>query len=322
MRKIRLRLWSAVLSAAMLLCAAGCTPGAGPAEPSDSAVAVLTIGTADSGGTMYPVGSAIAEVLQREDRKINVSASSGSAMNAMDVVSGEVDLALVAGDTAQAVYEEEQGRGSSLRAVGAVFFSQSNWLTAEASGAEYVHDLKGLRLGIGPEYSTSELSALAALEGVGLDREETATENCGLGAGVDKVLRGELDAIHGFSGAPVSALAELAEKLPCRVLKYTPEELDNILAGNEAFAPAVLPAGTYRGQQEDVATFGVKCLLCVDESMDEELVYRLTGDLWNSRAELGAAHASMRAMEDGDFVREELPIPLHSGAERFYREIG
>lgn len=309
---MRKRCLPLLAAAILVLCSSGC----GAPGTSSAPLTVLTIGTADTGGTMYPVGSAIAEALSSDTLKINLSASTGSQMNIQTLSEGEVDLALVSGDTAYAAFH--QAEYADLRAVAAVFTSVSNWLAPVSIGAEYVHDLSSLRIGVGPENSTTELSAQAAIKAIGLDTDSTTLVNCGLGAGTEMVLDHQLDAIHGFSGTPISSLSSLSEKTPCRTLKYTEEELDAILTSNTIYVPATLPANTYAGQTEDIATFGVKCLLCVDASMDEELVYSLTEALWNARESLSAAHSAMSVMDDGTFLYEDLPIPLHSGAEQFY----
>jgi TRAP transporter TAXI family solute receptor len=312
------RLTALVCTAVLLLGIAGC--GKTSDGPSGG-LSVLTIGTADSGGTMYPVGSAIAETLSSDTRKINVSASYGSYMNIRNLASGEIDLGLVSGDTAYDAYCDPEGSGSSLRAIAAVFNSASTWVAPVSTGATYVHDIKDLRIGVGPEGSTTECSAQAAIQALGLDETETQVFNCGLGAGTDLVLAGELDAIHGFAGQPISAFTKLTQQSSCRVLQYTEEELDRILASNPYFTPAVVPAGTYEGQTEDVATFGAKCLLCVNADMDEELVYELTKALWEARDTLTQAHPAMKDMEDGQFLYQDLSIPLHPGAQRFYEEL-
>lgn len=312
------RLIALCATALLILLPTGCR---GRSLPSTSGeLTVLTIGTADSGGTMYPVGSAIARELNQDDLKINVSASNGSSMNIQNLAAGEIDLGLVSGDAAYTAYHDPDGTGTGLRAIAAVYTSVSNWLSPVSTGAVYVHDLKGLQVGVGPERSTTELAAQAAIQAVGLNSSNTTLVNCGLGAGSESVLNGELDAIHGFSGNPISGLASLAEQVRCRVLRYTQDELDTIIAGNDYYIQAVIPAGTYAGQKQDVDTFGIKCLLCVDISMDEDLVYRLTKALWESRTALAAAHPCMADMEEDSFLYQDLTVPLHPGAERFYRE--
>lgn len=302
----------------LLFSLSGCHREYSPAGT--NSLVVLTIGTADSGGTMYPVGAAIATVLSNDFLKVNVGASSGSAMNIQSLSNGNVDLALVSGDAAyQAYYDTDSG--SDLRAVAAVFTSVSNWLAPKEQNAYYVQDLQGLRIGVGPENSTSELAAQVVIEALRLNQLDTVQVNCGLGAGTEMIINGELDAIHGFSGIPIGGLSTLAEKTSCRVLQYTPDELKSILAYNTIYTPGIIPAYTYQDQIQDIETFGVKCLLCVDASMDDELVYAITEAIWNNRELLSQAHPSMSAMEENEYLFKNLPIPLHNGAERFYTEV-
>ena len=286
---------------------------------------VLTIATADSGGTMYQVGSALAQGITGADEsiKVNVGASTGSAMNVRELAEGGVDLALVSGDVARSAYAGEgefEQPVEGLRAVAAVYSSVSTWMAPAAVGAEYVHDLEGATAGVGPQDSSSELAARAAVDALGLDSLEQV--NCSLASAPDRVDGRDLDAIHGFSGNPIPGLWELADTRPCTVLRYRWEELREILRQNSMYSLEIIPAGTYPGQETDVHTFGLKCLLCVDEGLDEDLVYELTGILWESREELAEECPAMRqAAAQEDYFYAALPIPLHDGARRFYEEL-
>ena len=104
-------------------------------------------------------------------------------------------------------------------------------------------------------------------------------------------------------------------------LGYTQEELDLILSQNDLYYPAVIPAGTYPGQSQDVDTFGVKCLLCVDVSMDEELVYSMTQALWESADIMGELYPAMSVLSDRAFLCADLPITLHDGPQRIYEAV-
>lgn len=299
-----------------------------PADEQEN-IRVLTIGTADSGGTMYPVGRAIAEVLNQyiPTLKINTGASRGSIANVEALQTGQIDLGLVSGDVAYCAYrgtEEFAGKSmTGLRAIAAVYLSESNWLAENSlDGVTYVHDLLGKRVAVGPESSTTELSARTALRVVGIDSTNTTLMNYGLGSGCTAMKAGELEAVHGMAGIPISAMEDLAKEEPCHLLRYTEEELDQILADSDQYIRVTIPAGTYTGQTEDVATFGVKCLLCVDAGMDEDLVYTITKTLQQSTQELTERHPAVAAMAQGSFACSNLPIPLHPGAQRYYEEIG
>lgn len=291
-----------------------------------SGLQVLTIGTADSGGTMFPVGNAIAQVISEHDSniKINISASNGSFTNVEWIEDGQIDMGLVSGDVALAAYsgthEFENQPVKSLRTIGAIYVSVSNWMAPESAGLTFVHDLAGKSAAIGPQGSTTDLSARIAIDAVGLNSKRTTLVNSGLGSGSVAVEDGSLDAVHGFAGIPITGLTELADTIPCRLLKYTPEELGTILSKNSFYYKTVIPAGTYPGQDEDVDSFGIKCLLCVDERMDEDLVYQITKILDESIPQLAASHDSLASLTQKGFICNDLAIPLHKGSERYYIE--
>ena len=315
----------------LLLFTAACSASSGyggantvvSAPRAQAELTVLSIGTADSGGSMYPAGAAIAGVINRRDSgiRVNVSASSGSAMNLEEIESGQLDLGLISADVANAALSSEERQDSGLRAVAAVYTSYSNWMAPSESGLTRVRDLAGKSAVVGPRDSTSALAAARALDAAGI-LARTELLNSSLGSGSQAVRDGEADAIHGFAGIPIPSLEELAGELPCRLLSYAPQELKTILAQNPAYFAAVIPAGTYPGQETDVPTFGVKCLLCADESLDEAIVYQITQILLESGEELSASFAPLAAMSEDGYLASDLIIPLHPGAEACYRDAG
>ena len=315
------------------LAVSGCrTASLASPEPSEDQPAdrlrILTIGTADSGGTMYPVGKAIAQAISQADASItvNLSASEGSVSNALAPQNGEIDLGLVSGDVAYAALNGQQEFEGApcrdLRVIAAVYPSLSNWIAPSSLGISYIHELKGRRIAIGPQDSSTALSARIVLDAAGITETNSILKNDGLGSGSEGILSGSLDAVHGFAGVPISGFSQLADAMPCTILRYTDQELDSILSENYFYYRDVIPAKTYPGQDRDVDTFGIKCLLCVDQDMDEGLVYELTSILYENAGSLGRQHPSLFAMSRDRFMYSALPIPLHPGAERFYWEKG
>ena len=309
-----------VLTGALTGCGRG---GAASSESGAGALTLLTIGTADSGGTMYQAGSAIAQVITQEDSsiKINISASSGSNQNVRLLDSGEVDLALVSGDVAYAALHGErdfQSPVEGLRAIAAVYSSVSSWTVLDGSEAVYVHDLAGSTVGVGPAGSSTELSAQAAADALSLEEQGTTLRTCGLGVGAELLKSGEIAALHGFTGIPIPSIEALSQETACRALLYTPKELAAILEENPVYFSTQIPAGTYQGQTEAIDTFGVKCLLCVREDMDDELAFQLARALWNAANRMEDYQPALADMAEEGFMDQQLTIPLHPGAERFY----
>lgn len=316
MRRGRKRiLW--ILSLAVLLLGVGCS---GDTADVPAPFTILTIGTADVGGTMYPVGRALAQTLSGDDVRVNVASSTGSVMNIRSILSGEVDLGLVAADAAYLAANDADAPAEGLRAIAAVYTSASNWIAPASLGITYVHELASGRVGIGPENSLSAKTARLSIDLLALEEHAVKAETCSLKDGAERLERGELKAFHGFVGVPSDSMVQLSEQFPCTLLEYTEEELEQILGSGGFYFRTWIPSGTYAGQTQDVATFGTKCLLCVDASMEEELAYAITCTLWENTAELEARHGALSAMRQAGFLWDELPIPLHDGAARFYRE--
>lgn len=331
MKKILVLVLCVAMIATLFACGneggnSGTTPAADAGSHNTGKTTIMTIGTADSTGTMYPVGAAVASVINDniEGVKVNVETSKGSPANCVNIQSGEVQLATIAGDTArQAVLGEGKFEGnacSDLRAICAVYTSLSNWIALESSGLKMVNELTGKNVAVGPEASTTEIAALVALEACGVTPSEKV--NLGLGDGANEVGDGVRDASHGFAGIPIGGQLSVAQTKDCVFLGYTDEELDKIVASNPSYYKTVIPAGTYPNQDADVPTFGVKCLIVVNKDMDDETAYKIAEAIATHVPDLVAGHASMTSMEDPDFICNDIPIELHPGALKYYTEAG
>ena len=107
-----------------------------------------------------------------------------------------------------------------------------------------------------------------------------------------------------------------------RILPYEAETVQELVGAYPWYCGAHLPAGTYAGQKEDVQTFGMKVLLCVRADMEDELAYQTAMALDIKGDAIAAAEPWLWAAADKEALCKELPIPLHEGAEAYYRETG
>ena len=130
-------------------------------------------------------------------------------------------------------------------------------------------------------------------------------ENCSLEQGWRELAEGKLDAVHGFVGTPAEGLVNLSQQLPCNVLRYTQEELEQILGANKVYCAAVIPAESYAGQVEEVPT---------------ALAYTVPRARGQARDTLKEEHPALAVLQEEGFLWEGLPVALHEGAERFYQE--
>lgn len=290
---------------------------------------IMTFGTADTGGSMYPAGAAVSQVWTNnvEGVKCNTQTSTGSFQNCQDVSTGEVDVAVATSDVVLNAYNgtgkfADIGKLDNLRVIGAVYTSVLSGVALKSSGLTYIHELLGKRVAVGPAASATENATLAAFGVMGIDSSNTSLENLGLGDGADSVGDGILDAAFGFAGLPIGGQLNLAATKEIQVLDMTQEEIDKVLAGNAAYIQTKIPAGTYTGQDNDANTFGVKCLIIVTADMDADLVYDLCKAMNEHTEEMAAGNALLKDMTDPSFLCTQMPIPLHDGAQKYYSEQG
>lgn len=326
---------SLILALAMVFALAACgekqpsndgnTDGDKPARGN----VIMTFGTADTGGSMYPAGAAVSQVWTNNVQgvKCNTQTSTGSFQNCQDVSTGEVDVAVATSDVVLNAYNgtgkfADIGKLDNLRVIGAVYTSVLSGVALKSSGLTYIHDLLGKRVAVGPAASATENATLAAFDAMGIDSSNTSLENLGLGDGADSVGDGILDAAFGFAGLPIGGQLNLAATKEIQVLGMTQEEIDKVLAGNAAYIQTKIPAGTYTGQDNDANTFGVKCLIIVTADMDADLVYDLCKAMNEHTEEMAAGNALLKDMTDPSFLCTQMPIPLHDGAQKYYSEQG
>lgn len=290
---------------------------------------IMTFGTADTGGSMYPAGAAVSQVWTNNVQgvKCNTQTSTGSFQNCQDVSTGEVDVAVATSDVVLNAYNgtgkfADIGKLDNLRVIGAVYTSVLSGVALKSSGLTYIHDLLGKRVAVGPAASATENATLAAFAAMDITKDNTSLENLGLGDGADSVGDGILDAAFGFAGLPIGGQLNLAATKEIQVLDMTQEEIDKVLAGNAAYIQTTIPAGTYTGQDNDANTFGVKCLIIVTADMDADLVYDLCKAMNEHTEEMAAGNALLKDMTDPSFLCTQMPIPLHDGAQKYYSEQG
>ena len=289
---------------------------------------VMTIGGADSSGTMYAAAVAIGTAFTNHIDGMNCqgSTSTGSNENALKVATGEIELGMCTGDAASNCYNgkgkfAESGAHDNLRYIGCVYASTMNWIVLKSSGYTYLHDLagKGAAVGTGPSASSTETVALLTLEAAGVtDYKGTP---CTLGDAATGVADGVYVAGAAYAGAPVSAQLTVSTTKDCVWLALDDNEINWLIEKNPAYTKSYIQPNTYTGQTEAVQTIGVKAGVICAADMDEELAYQLAKCLYENAAELVKGNAFFGDLNDVSFL-VDYTVPLHPGAERFYKEVG
>ncbi len=318
------------LLATVLALAAACGGGA-PDTTSEAEVAerhFLSIGTAPPGGAFFVVGGALAEVLDSHGGEwgwqVAAEATKGTQENLRRLALGDLDLALA---NSAITYFAVRGEGSwsEVQEVRSVMTLAPNvaLFLAPASGAvERIPDLAGRRVSVGPAGAGFEAFVGPILEAHGLTYDDFTPINATQAGAVDLLADGSADAAFLGGAVPTASITQAAAGQEIRFLPFEPEARERLTTEYPFFRPATIPAGTYRGQDEEFAGLDVGSMhLVTSADADEELVYQVTRVLWEHRAEVVERHPAGRAIR-ADNVARDAGTPFHPGAIRFYREIG
>lgn len=325
------RTLTASLAIAVSMLLAGCSVESGPAYEGPElpyAIGTIYMGTGEEGSTARKAGSGVAAVLNNTVPGIHVAqkTSKGSMVNAVNVSEGNLELALVAADVA---YDAANGENSfegekieNLRVLAACYQEVSGWAAKKDSGLTNVSELKGKVISSGAKASSTDTASELVFTVMGIDETNTEIYFDSISSSVNHIKEGTADASHAFSAVPNSAHESLANETETVFLSYTEEEIAAILEEEPRYFAAEIPAGTYQGQEEAVPTFGVKVLLCTSEEMDEDLAYEIARAMDLNGPVHTADKPFMAAIQDKEFLCNEVPIPLHEGAKKYYMEQG
>ena len=295
-----------------------------PALAADAFVNVLTGGTS---GVYYPLGVALAGNIGKAlpAAKTSVQATKASVENLNLLQAGRGEIAFTLGDSLSDAWKGDEEAGfktplKKLRGIAAIYPNYIQIVARADAGIRTLADLKGKRISVGAPKSGTELNARAIFTAAGIGYKDFAkVEYLSFGESVELMKNRQLDVTLQSAGLGVSALRDLATSVDIVVI---PIPADVVRKTNDpAYLAATIPANTYRGQTADVASAAVQNYLVTQEGVSNDTVYAMTKALWTGLDQLVAAHSAAKAI-DPKRALEGMPVPLHPGAEKYYRETG
>ena len=293
---------------------------------SASAVQFVNIATGPTGGTYYPVGSAMAKIWTDHIEGLKASAqSSGGTMNNIQLLAdGEAEAAFADGlyyDAYNGLKNYEGKPQSFLRAAVPLYPEAIHLLAARDSGIETLQDLKGKRVAVGAVGGSTMLTAFQLLRLAGLDPEkDIVPENLGHADVVAAFADKRIDASVTIGAIGIASAKETTTLGTAYLVAIPQAVVEKICGETPYFSPLTIPEGTYKNQAKAIGTFSSPNILAVHEKLDDELVYRMTKALFEHKEDLVAVSARMSAMNPESIAH--VGIPVHPGALRYYKENG
>lgn len=303
------------------------------------------IGTGSAGGTYFPIGGLIANAISNPpgSRPCDEGGSCGvpglvavaqstnaSAHNVTAIQTGQMEGGLTGAATLYFAYHGKskfEGKPKEkLRVIANLFPEDLHLVLPKDSQLESLKALEGKRVGIAQAGSGTQIAVELMLAEQGITRDNMDEAELNNSQSAERLADGQLDAYFYAAGTPVAAMIQLDNTKGMELYSFTDEEVVTSNVAVPYYVPSMIPAGTYAGVDYDVNTLAVNGILATSSDQPDELIYEITKALWNdnSRNLLDNGHAKGKVitMETALKGLEGLEVPLHPGAEKYYREVG
>lgn len=308
-----------LLAAAATLAVATTTAQAAPVF-----INVLTGGTS---GVYYPIGVALSQIYGEAipNVKTSVQATKASVENLNLLQAGRGELAFALGDSVADAKNGVEDAGfkvplTKLRAIAGAYPNYIQIVASKESGIKTLADLKGKTVSVGAPKSGTELNARAIFKAAGLTYEDMGkVQYLPFAESVELIKNRQLDATLQSSGLGMAAIRDLSSVMPLNYVSIPADVVEKI--GNAAYHSAMIPANTYDGQPEAVPTVAITNILVTREDIPDEVAYEMTRLIFENLTRLGNSHSAAKDVKLENAAKN-LPIPLHPGAERYYKEKG
>ena len=284
------------------------------AAKADTFINILTGGTS---GVYYPLGVALSKIYGEKipGVRTQVQSTKASVENLNLLQKGKGEIALALGDSVKLAWEGDAEAGfkeklDKLRGIAGVYSNYIQIVASKDSGIKSFADLKGKGLSVGAPKSGTELNARAIFEAMGMSYKDLGkTEYLPFAESVELIKNRQLDATLQSAGLGVASIRDLATSLPIEVVAVPASVAEKL---GPPYQAEEIPAGTYEGQAAAVPTLAVRNILVTHADVPEEVVYQMTKQLFENLDQMVAAHKAAKGV----------PVPLHPGAERYFKEKG
>jgi TRAP transporter TAXI family solute receptor len=328
----------ALLAATLVVLCGAATTGLAPAQE----MRFFRIGTGGVAGTYYPIGGLIADIISHPPGArpcdkggscgvpglVAIAQSSNGAVANVDAIaSGTLESGFAQSDVAHWAYTgtgiyEGQGKVENLRAIANLYPESVHIVARMGSGIESVRGLKGKRVSLDEPGSGTLVDARIILEAFGIAEDDLTAHYVKPSRASAMMDEGQLDAFVIVAGYPTGSVSELCATSGCELVPIQGPEVDTLLERYPYFAKDIIPPHTYPGVGE-TPTLSVGAQWLVGAQIDADLVYGIAKALWhdNARKLLDDGHSKGRAITL-ETALDGIAVPLHPGAERYYREVG
>ncbi|MBO4873097.1 MAG: TAXI family TRAP transporter solute-binding subunit [Lachnospiraceae bacterium] len=283
--------------------------------------------TGGESGTYYAFGTVIAQhATNNIGVKVNALVGAGSKGNVNKLADKEAELAFCQSDVMAYAYDgtnlfEKEGKVTNFSVLGALYI-ETVQLVAVNPDIKSVTDLKGKNVSVGASGSGVYFNALDVLSAYDMKLEDIKPTYQSFGDSANDLKDGKIDAAFIVAGAPTTAVVDLAAtNKNTHLVTFDEAHLNKLLASSPYYTKSVIKGGTYSTVAEDIVTVGVGAVLLVRDDISEDIVYKLTKDIFEDPGKLVSSHAKYGEVTI-EYGASMTSVPYHKGAAKFFQEKG
>lgn len=324
--------WKSILCLSlltMILILSGCGKGNSNDGKSKQKTVNLNFPTAATTGTIYPLGSAMANVWGKEvsGLRVNTQASNGGVNNLNLMKEGEAEISFATAGIIWEAYNGERGfkdrKYDDVRIVAGLYYNPNQFVVRKGADIHSVGDLKGKRFAPGSVGSTPEVESSIILPAYGIAYPDGIKENfVGFTEAIDLMRNKQIDGALIQAGLPTAAVTEMISTANGELIGIEPDIRKQLMDEYPWYSEMTIPKGTYEKQEKDIDTLAIKMMLIADASVDDDVIYEMTKTFWENQDQLESTHAIVKQMELENATTDLAGIPLHQGAKKYYEEKG
>lgn len=284
-----------------------------------------------SGGSWYPLGAKIMQVMDEEIKGITTSNTSGGGIsNILAVNGGDAEVGFSYAHTAA---NGMNARGKftkpqkNIRHLATLYGSMFQVAVRADSKIKSFDDMKGANISPGKAKWTGTAFAEAILKEYGITFD-TIRQNGGTvhhvsyTESVALMKDGHVDVFMAATNMPQASFLEMEQSPGIRFIGIEDKaKFDKILNDNPGFVPGVMPKGVYKSVDRDLPTLGITVNMVVHKDLPDDLVYNMCKSLWANHAKFVEVKSVWKRVKQEDALKG-VAIPVHPGAQKCYDELG
>ena len=303
---------------ALLAAGALCALGLGAAQAQ-----ALRLMTGPQGGSWYPLGGAIQNMMQTSMPGVSVQVLPGGGIaNVKAIAAGKADIAFA---NSVSTVDAMEGRGafedkvSNVCNVATLYPQYFQIVALKSAGINSLADLKGKALATQPRGNTAEEISRMALDVAGMNYESMSTVHfVSYSDGVSLMKDNNAQVMMLGTTVPASAVMDLANATDITLVSLDDATVAEFKKRNPGFTALTIKAGSYPGQDKDVQAIGYATHVIARCDLDPAVVEGMLKAMEANMGDLSAIASAMKGA-NREMMATDIGVPMQDGAKRFFQ---